>query len=136
MLFNLSLVSVLIFILIGCASIVSKSHWPVNIQSNPTGAKCSISKDSGIQIHSGETPMTVSLNSYKGFFSSAKYLVNCSKDGFKSSPYEISADINGWYFGNIVFGGLIGMLLVDPATGSMWKFGEDIMINLIKYSDG
>lgn len=29
--------------------------------------------------------------------------------------------MDGWYWGNILFGGLIGMLAVDPATGAMYK---------------
>jgi hypothetical protein len=32
----------------------------------------------------------------------------------------------GWYlFGNVVFGGLIGILIVDPATGAMWALDVD-----------
>ena len=27
--------------------------------------------------------------------------------------------MNGWYIGNILFGGLIGFLIVDPLTGAM-----------------
>jgi hypothetical protein len=39
--------------------------------------------------------------------------------------------LDGWYIGNIVFGGLIGMLIVDPATGAMWKIeNEHISENL------
>jgi hypothetical protein len=34
--------------------------------------------------------------------------------------------------GNIVFGGLIGLLIVDPATGAMWKLEETQVINLAK----
>jgi hypothetical protein len=33
----------------------------------------------------------------------------------------LKATLSGWYFGNIIFGGLIGMLAVDPATGAMWN---------------
>ena len=35
---------------------------------------------------------------------------------------EITPDFNGWYIGNILFGGLIGMIIVDPATGDMWDY--------------
>lgn len=28
--------------------------------------------------------------------------------------------MNGWYIGNLLFGGIIGLLIVDPATGAMW----------------
>ena len=32
-----------------------------------------------------------------------------------------AASVSGWYFGNLVFGGLIGMLIVDPLTGAMYN---------------
>jgi hypothetical protein len=38
----------------------------------------------------------------------------------------LTADIDGWYFGNLLFGGLIGILIVDPATGAMWKLPENV----------
>jgi hypothetical protein len=37
----------------------------------------------------------------------------------------IDGAINGWYFGNILFGGLIGMLAVDPSTGAMYTLKPD-----------
>ena len=33
--------------------------------------------------------------------------------------------MSGWYWGNLVLGGLIGMLAVDPATGAMWNIAPD-----------
>lgn len=30
--------------------------------------------------------------------------------------------MDGWYLGNILIGGLIGMLIVDPASGAMYRF--------------
>jgi len=113
----------------GCASIVSKSSWPVTVQSNPSGARCEVVKNNGVKLHTGETPMTIMLESSSGYFSSAKYMVNCSKDGKKSSS-ELSAHLNGWYVGNIVFGGLIGLLIVDPATGAMWKLDETAIVDI------
>jgi hypothetical protein len=29
--------------------------------------------------------------------------------------------VSGWYFGNLLFGGVIGMLIVDPLTGAMYN---------------
>lgn len=126
----LAAVALLAGSLSGCASIVSKSNWPVTVQSNPTGAKCAIFKENGVQVHTGETPMTVTLDASDGFFSSAKYTVKCSKDGHPESSSELSAHLNGWYIGNIVFGGLIGILIVDPATGAMWKLDETHVVNM------
>ncbi|MFH6792762.1 hypothetical protein ACHRCF_16520, partial [Acinetobacter baumannii] len=34
---------------------------------------------------------------------------------------EVTGTLSGWYLGNIIFGGLIGLLIVDPATGAMYK---------------
>lgn len=119
----------------GCASIVSKSNWPVTVQSNPTGAKCVVVKANGVQLHTGETPMTLTLDASDGFFSSAKYTVKCTKDGHQASSSELSAHLNGWYVGNIVFGGLIGILIVDPATGAMWRLDETHVVNMAQ-NDG
>ena len=117
----------------GCASIVSKSQWPVTVQSNPTGAKCVISKANGVMMHTGETPMTVTLSSSQGFFSAADYKVNCQKEGFSSAESKLEGTISGWYLGgNLLFGGLIGYLIVDPATGAMWKLDETMTVNLLQ----
>lgn len=32
--------------------------------------------------------------------------------------------MNGWYFGNLLLGGAIGMLIVDPITGAMYRFRD------------
>lgn len=74
--------------------------------------------------------MTVTLETSNGFFTKARYLVEASKPGHETSKTEISAGINGWYFGNLLFGGLIGMLIVDPATGAMWKLEDVYSVNL------
>jgi hypothetical protein len=37
----------------------------------------------------------------------------------------VDSRINGWYVGNIVFGGLIGWLIVDPLTGAMWTLNTE-----------
>lgn len=114
----------------GCASIVSKSTWPVTIQSKPTGAKCVVAKSSGKQLHSGETPMTVMLESGDGFFQWANYTVTCDKPGYQQSVVKAESHLNGWYFGNIVFGGLIGLLIVDPATGAMYRMDDSQTVDL------
>ncbi len=34
--------------------------------------------------------------------------------------------LNGWYFGNIIFGGIVlGMLIVDPLSGAMFTLDSD-----------
>ncbi len=47
-------------------------------------------------------------------------MVDISKQGFETKTVEITSPLNGWYVGNIIFGGLLGILIVDPLTGAMW----------------
>lgn len=116
----------------GCASIVSKSDWPVTVRSNPTGAKCVISKSSGLAVQTGETPMTVTLPSSDGYFSAAQYLVKCEKEGFSPAQRSLEAGINGWWYfgGNLIFGGVIGWFIVDPLTGAMYRLDEKFSVDL------
>lgn len=45
----------------------------------------------------------------------------------------VNYKLNGWYFGNLLLGGVIGMLIVDPATGSMWKLDTPpLSVTLLK----
>lgn len=119
--------------LTACASIVSKSQWPVTIQSNPSGAKCVVSKANGVSMQTGEAPMTITLPSSQGYFSKAQYKVACQKEGYQPAESAFEGQISGWYLGgNLVFGGLIGWLIVDPATGSMWKLDETMVVNLVE----
>jgi hypothetical protein len=120
------------FALAGCASIVSKSEWPVTVQSNPTGAKCVIAKENGVEMHKGETPLTLTLSAKSGFFSSQDYTITCEKEGYETTKAQMPSSLNGWYWGNIVFGGLIGLVIVDPATGAMWKLDETKVVSLAK----
>jgi hypothetical protein len=49
------------------------------------------------------------------------------------NPYEthVVSTIDGWYFGNILLGGLVGMLIVDPITGDMYTLSPmDVNCNL------
>ena len=47
------------------------------------------------------------------------------KAGYKTSEVRIHSTINGWYFGNLLLGGVIGMVVVDPLTGAMYTLSPD-----------
>lgn len=109
-----------VLLLSSCASIVSKSQYPVTLNSSPSGCKVVVRKNGEI-IHQGTTPSTVTLATKEAYFKAASYDVEFSKKGMPTQKVLVTASIDGWYFGNIVFGGLIGFLIVDPLTGAMWK---------------
>lgn len=102
-----------------CATIVSKSSYPVSIQTNPAGAQVSITDKKGKEIYKGTSPSVVKLKAGAGFFSRAEYQVKLTTANHAEKVIPVTFKLNGWYFGNIIFGGLIGMLVVDPASGAM-----------------
>lgn len=117
-----------IVIIHGCASIIKGSGpQSITIKSNPTSANVKvIDKRTNNEIGTGTTPYIVALKPSAGFFKGAKYKIRVEKEGCKSCEVELEARVSGWYLaGNFVFGGLIGWLIVDPATGAMWVLDPD-----------
>ncbi|MCW3105732.1 MAG: hypothetical protein JWQ09_238 [Segetibacter sp.] len=108
-------------LLSGCATIFGHSSYPVSINSNPTGATVSITDKKGKEVYKGASPATVILKSSAGFFGKAEYQVKISSAGYGEQIIPVNYKLNGWYFGNLLIGGVLGMLIVDPATGAMWK---------------
>ena len=108
-----------------CATIVSKTSYPVSITTNPRGAQLSITDKKGKEIFRGMTPATIKLKAGAGYFSRAEYQVKLSSPGYQENIIPITFKLNGWYFGNILLGGLIGMLIIDPASGAMWRIDKE-----------
>ena len=105
----------------GCASIIDESPCKtIRINSNPEGAKVTLTAANGTEVLAANTPVKIKLERATGYFRGADYKITFEKSGY--CPYEAHVDsqINPWYFGNIAFGGIIGMFLVDPTTGCMY----------------
>lgn len=131
---NLFIALIVVALLSGCASIASKSKYDVTITSSPDQADVTITDNSGIDIYNGKTPTTVDLSASAGFFSGAKYTVKFHKDGYQDTTMSLNAEVDGWYFGNLLIGGVLGMVIIDPATGAMWKLNETCNANLVTSS--
>jgi hypothetical protein len=124
------LAAALCLALTGCASIIKGGTQPVTIKSVPEGAAVSVTNRAGEKIHAGTTPATLTLKRGAGYFQSEVYSVAIQKDGYAPQTLTITGSVNGWYIGNILFGGLIGMLAVDPVTGAMYSFPDDVSATL------
>ncbi len=114
-------------LLSGCASIVSKTSYPVYIRTTPAHTNVSITDKYGKVVYKGQSPVHVTLKSGAGFFSKAEYQVKMSAPGYNEKIVPINYKLNGWYFGNLLFGGVIGLLIVDPATGAMWRIADPVI---------
>ncbi len=110
-----------------CASILSKSQYPLTITTDPSGASVAVSDHKGMEIFKGTSPATVSLQSGAGFFKRASYQVSVSKAGYETQMVPVQFKVDGWYWGNLLLGGVIGMLIIDPATGAMYKIDSEYM---------
>ena len=112
--------------LTGCASIVGQASQTVHCSSQPSRAAFTVTNADGETVASGTTPMDVQLKAGAGYFKAADYTVTFAGADGATREVKIKRGLNGWYFGNILFGGLIGMLVVDPLTGAMWNLEDSV----------
>src|SRR3569832_821012 len=121
----------------GCASIVGKrGAETLNLSSSPERADVTIADESGQVVYRGSTPTVVNLEKKRGYFSGKDYIITIAKSGYRNQTILVKTRPNGWYLaGNLLFGGLIGYLIVDPLTGAMWTFDANA-INANLANDG
>ncbi len=133
---QLSTVFLSLALVSGCSSIISENKYPVSISSTPSQADFTLQNRDGKDVHTGRTPATVTLNASSGFFKGETYKLILNKEGYDEKTIEIQSTIDGWYFGNILIGSLIGLLIIDPATGAMFKLPEkaDAQLNQVATS--
>src|SRR5690349_2992756 len=104
----------------GCASIVSGRYADVNIDSYPSNAHVLIHDDKGRTVASLNTPGVVSLKRNRKWFLPARYTAVIDAPGYQATEVPIRSTINPWILGNVVIGGIPG-LVVDNATGAAWR---------------
>lgn len=107
----------------------------VQINSNPSGANFTVFDKEGKQVEARTTPATVRLDRCHGFFSGEDYKVTFESAGYYPGEMHIRSKLNGWYFGNVLVGGAIGLFFVDPLTGAMWHLSPNgVTYNLVSTS--
>lgn len=106
-----------------CGSVANGSRQDIAITSNPPGADVVVKGRHGLPVFQAITPVVVPLDRGDGYFRPASYMIEVSKDE-KTRSVPIAGELSGWYFGNILIGGIVGGL-IDPATGGMWVMDRD-----------
>lgn len=99
--------------LTSCATIVSGSKQNISFNSTPSNASIFIN-----EVEVGKTPFQTKLERKK------EHSVVIKLDGYKPYETKLTKKFNTWYLGNIIFGGLIG-LVVDPITGAIYELSPD-----------
>lgn len=100
--------------LAGCATIMTGSTQKLTFNSNPNGAQVFIN---GQPV--GTTPITIEWK--RG---SAAATIEFRKEGFETHVANFNTKVNGWFFGNIITGGLIGTT-TDAASGALYEYAPD-----------
>lgn len=100
---------ILAVVVFGCATIMHGTSQEIGIQSKPTGATVTIDNK-----EYGTTPVVAKLSRKD------HHTVHLTLDGYQPFDATITRSTSGWVWGNIVFGGLIG-LAVDAITGGLYK---------------
>lgn len=103
----------------GCATIITGTTKAVNVTSEPEGAIVSIQ---GKQVR---TPGTILLS--RGWGGDGSGYIR--HEG-ASAPIKVDAEFEGWIVGNVIFGGVIG-ILVDLATGSCRDYPDAVHFELV-----
>ncbi len=100
--------------IVGCATIISGSKQQVSVNSTPENAEVSVKTLGGISVFNGRTPASVTLARKN------EYLVTVKLSGYSDQTIQISKSVNTWVIGNLLCGGIPG-LVVDGVTGALWN---------------
>lgn len=103
----------LVLLTSSCATIISGSKQNVKFSSNPTTATIFID-----EIEVGKTPFEIKLAR------KSEHSVMIKLEGYQTYETKLTKKFNAWYVGNILLGGLIG-LIIDPITGAMYNLTPD-----------
>jgi hypothetical protein len=96
-----------------CATIISGSKQNIKFSSNPSAATIYID-----EVEVGKTPFEIKLAR------KSEHSIMIKLEGYQTYETKLTKGFNAWYIGNIVFGGLIG-IIVDPITGAIYNLTPD-----------
>ena len=85
----------LLVALTGCSTIMNDRMTPVDVLSEPSGQRYSITDQDGAHVTKGVTPDRVTLDAAAGIFDGQTYQVGY-EDG---STTELDSRVTGWYGG-------------------------------------
>lgn len=100
-------------LLSSCATIISGSKQNVKFSSNPASATIFID-----EVEVGKTPFELKLAR------NSEHDVLIKLDGYQNYQTTLTKKFNAWYLGNILIGGLIG-LIIDPITGAIYNLSPN-----------
>lgn len=114
----------------GCATIVTGHLQSVTVKTDPPGANCDLTRKGKSVGVVNPTPGTVQLG--KG---ASALDVSCKKPGYLDTSAKLSSSLQGWTLGNVILGGIVG-IVVDAGSGAMHQYQPEISMKLLPESFG
>ncbi len=116
---TISWLSIISLLASGCATIVNGTKQSVAFSSTPEGAEVFVNGAAR-----GVTPATIELPR-----STSSATVVFKKAGYQDTSENLHSSISGYYFLNIVLGGVIGLVL-DAVDGAWFGYDDIVVANL------
>ncbi len=116
-----------------CATMAHGSRQRIAAASNPTGADVAVmcGKPAGPRISEHapashpKTPTEINVSRRAQPCS-----VTLTKEGYEPASVAFSRKLSGWFWGNIFFGGVVGMI-IDASSGGIYvKESESVNVTL------
>jgi hypothetical protein len=107
--------------LTGCATIVHNGPRQISVVSTPPGAKVSIYDRSNSLVQVSTTPFLATLPTKFAYFKGQDYRLVFELPAYATAEVHLQTTVSRWYYGNLLFGGLLGLVIVDPSTGAMFN---------------
>ncbi len=79
-------------------------------------------------MQASTAPFLVALPTKFAYLKGQDYRLVFEPPAHATAELHLESKLSGWYFGNLLFGGLLGMVIVDPSTGAMFDRVPDQMI--------
>jgi hypothetical protein len=118
-----AIAAVAVAIVTACGTIIHGTRQDVGISSTPTGAQVVVDN-----MPVGQTPVVAKLTRKDN------HVVRITMPGYQTFETNVTRSVSGWVWGNIVFGGLIG-LAVDAISGGLYKLRPEQVTGTLATAD-
>jgi len=110
----------------GCATVVKGTKQDIAVETSPQGATCVVSRGGAEVAMIQQSPGVVQVGRDK-----EALVFSCTKapEFATAKTQRVESSFNGATFGNIIAGGLIGVV-VDASTGANYTYPEKVSIDL------
>jgi hypothetical protein len=115
------------WLLAGCATVTTGTSQPINIDSEPQAAECTLLRE-GQTLGTITTPAPLTIKRH-----ASTIHVVCKKAGYEDGRIVMNSRYETASAGNFLIGGVIGVI-VDSSSGASSRYESNVLIRLTPLS--